>query len=74
MKRELNAYDAQIIKGIEEQYKATYDGAGNMIKPESDIAKVIYGTLSLTAEEYLIENGYKVINASPLATITKPNK
>ena len=74
MKRELNSYDTQIIKSIEDQYKAVYDGAGKLITPESNVAKVTYGTLSLTAEEHLVKKGYTVINSMPLATITKPNK
>lgn len=69
----LNSYDRGIIRDIEAQFPAVHDAKGNLVRPETNVAKAIFGTVSIAAEAYLTEKeGYTVVNRTPFCTVTKP--
>ena len=71
--QKLNSYDKRVIKEIEEQFPAIHDAKGVLIRPETNVAKAIFGTVSIAAEAYLTEKeGYTVVNRTLFCTVTKP--
>lgn len=70
--QKLNSYDKRVIKEIEEQFPAIHDAKGVLVRPETNVAKAIFGTVSIAAEQHLIEKGYTVVNRTPFCTVTKP--